>query len=91
MKATKIKMQSGKYDSNNLLEIDSVYITECKEEGFHKKEELDDYLASNPGTIKVNIYPYPDVIKAKSVYVEKYLKSTTNSTKDDNLLPLPRE
>ena len=55
MKATKIKMKPGCGTSSNLLEIDSIYLIGCKEEGFYKKEVLYDYLKKNPGTIQVDI------------------------------------
>ncbi len=91
MKATKIKMKHGCGTSSSLLEIDSIYLTGCKDEGFYKKENLYDYLQKNPGTIQVNIYPYPNLIPALSSNNEKYVKSSPNSTSTDNLLALPRE
>ena len=50
MRATKIKMKSGCGKSDNLLEIDSVYVTECTNPGYYKKEVLHDHLKKNPGT-----------------------------------------
>ena len=91
MKAIKIKMKSGCTKSDNLLEIDSVYITGCTNPGYYKKEILHDYLKNNPGTIQVDIYPYPNVIHAISVNNEKYVKSAPNDSNKDNLLCLPRE
>lgn len=38
MRATKIKMKSGCGKSDNLLEIDSVYVTECTNPGYYKKK-----------------------------------------------------
>lgn len=91
MKATKIKMKVGCGKSDNLLEIDSVYITGCDNPGYFKKETLHDYLQKNPGMIQVNISPFPDVIPATSKNGEKYVKSSPNSSNKDNLLCLPRE
>lgn len=91
MKATKIKMKSGCGKSDNLLEIDSVYITGCTNPGYFKKETLHDYLKKNPKTIQVDIWPYPNVIPATSINDEKYVKSSPNSSNKDNLLCLPRE
>lgn len=91
MKATKLKMKNGNQSPDSLLEIDSVYITECDEEGFYKKSVLYDHLKKHPGDIQVNIYPYPDVVPALSANEEKYVKSTANSSRKDNLLSLPRE
>lgn len=88
MVATKIKMKSGCYYSEDLTEIDSVYIDGT---GFIKKDRLYDYLMQNPKSIYVNIKPYPDLIPAVSKYDEKYVKSEPDSTGRDNLLNLPRE
>lgn len=91
MKATKIKMKSGCGTSDNLLEIDSIYLTGCTNEGYFTKAVVHDYVKENPDSIQVNIYPYPNVIHATSINGEKYVKSTPDSTKKDNLLNLPRE
>jgi hypothetical protein len=93
MKATKIKMKPGCGRSNNLLELESVYIIGCDNPGYFSKATLHNYLEKNPGTIQVNISPYPNVIPATSPspYFEKYVKSTPDSTTRDNLLSLPRE
>lgn len=90
MKATKIKMKSGCGTSNNLLEIDSIYLTGLDKEAFYTKAAIHDYLKENPGSIQVNISPYPNVIHALSINNEKYVKSTPDGTTKDNLLNLPR-
>ena len=88
MKATKIKMKSGCKESNNLCEIDSIYL---KEAGmFYKKEAIYDHLLKCPKSICVNIYPYPLLQPVVSVQGEKYVRSTPDSTQKDNLLNLPR-
>lgn len=91
MKATKIKMKTGCQSSNDLLEIDSIYVEGCSNEGYFKKSVLHDYVKENPGSIQVDIYPYPKVVHAISIYGEKYVKSSPDSTTKDNLLNLPRE
>lgn len=93
MRATKIKMKSGCGTSNNLLEIDSIYLTGCQQDGFYKKDKVQDYLVKNSKSIQVDIYPYPDLIPMTSPapYYEKYVKSSPNGTTGDNLLSLPRE
>lgn len=93
MKATKIKMKTGCGTSNNLLEIDSIYLTGTQRDGFYKKAIVHDYLVKNPGGIQVDIYPYPNLIPMTSPapYNEKYVKSTPDRTTVDNLLSLPRE
>lgn len=90
MYASKIKMKRSCQYSNNLLEIDEIYITGCDNPGFFPKEILYDHLINHPGSIKVNIFPYPLLIPAKSVNNEKYVKSESNSTTRDNLLNLDR-
>lgn len=90
MYVTKIRMQNGCNYSNNLLEIDSLYIEDDSELGFYKKEVIYNFLKENPGTIKVKRYPYPDVIPAESIKGEKYVRSYPNSYLYDNLLDLPR-
>ena len=91
MYAKKIKMKSGCYNSQKLTEIDEVYIDGCNNPGYFKKGILYDYLKENPGSIKVDRYPYPEVIPALSANNEKYVRSTPNDYQHDNLLDLPRE
>lgn len=90
MYATAIKMQSHKSYSNDLTEIDSIYIEGCATPGFFSKEVIHDYLRDNPGSISVKLYPYPQLIPATSIYGEKYVKSQANASTSDNLLKLPR-
>ena len=91
MKATKIKMKTGSYYAQSLLEIDEIYIEGCTEPGFYKKSAVYDCLKKNPNSIKVDIYPYPNLIPALSSNNEKYVRSTPNGYGHDNLLSLPRE
>lgn len=91
MRATKIKMKPGCYNSNILLEIDQIYITGCNNPGYFKKENLYDHLKKEPNTIQVDICPYPNLIPALSSNNEKYVRSCPNDTPNDNLLKLPRE
>ena len=88
--ATKIKMRTGCRNSKKLTEIDFIYLEGVDRPGFYTKEAIHDYLKVYPGTIKVNISPYPDVIPAVSIYREKFVKSEPNQYGDDNLLCLPR-
>lgn len=91
MKATKIKMKPGCGSSNNLLEIDKIYLTGCAENGYYSKATIYDYLKNNSGTIQVDIYPYPDLQPMVSQNGEKYVRSEPNYSGKDNLLCLPRE
>lgn len=91
MYVTKIKMKQGCYNSSKLVEIDQLYITGCEKPGYYKKAVVHDYVKKKPGSIKVNRYPYPEVIDAVSVNGEKYVRSSPNDYIHDNLLDLPRE
>lgn len=91
MLATKIRMRQGFTNSQDLLDIDSIYLDGCEGPGFFKKEAIHDYLTICPNTIHVGIPPYPALIPAINSLDEKYVKSTPNDTVSDNLLSLPRE
>lgn len=91
MKAIKIKMKPGCNYSNNLTEIDQIYLEDCQEDGYYYKSAIYDFLKSNPNSIQVNIYPYPDLQPVVSQNGEKYVRSEANYTGRDNLLALPRE
>lgn len=89
MKAIKIKMKRNYGNSENVQDIDSIYIDGTNI--YWKKSELYDYLQKFPKTITVNIPPYSYLIPAMSIQKEKYVKSVADSTQKDNLLMLPRE
>lgn len=91
MKATKIKMKPGCNYSNNLTEIDQIYLEGCQEDGYYYKSAVHDFLKRNPNSIQVNIYPYPNLQPVVSQNGEKYVRSEANYTGNDNLLSLPRE
>ena len=91
MYVTKIKMKPGCYYSSKLVEIDQLYIIGCETPGYYKKEIIHNYVKDNPGTIKVDKYPYPVVVDAISINGEKYVRSSPNNSTGDNLLALPKE
>lgn len=91
MKAIKIKMRYGCQYSDDVLEIDSIYITGCNNPGYFKKEIIHDYLKNHPNSIQVDRYPYPYLVPATSGNGEKYVRSEPNDSTKDNLLKLPRE
>ncbi len=91
MKAVKIKMKPGCSSSNNLLEIDQIYLEGYQENGYYSKASIHDFLKSNPNNIQVNIYPYPNLQPMLSQNGEKYVRSEPNYTGRDNLLCLPRK
>ena len=86
--AEKIKMQKGKEKSNNLLEIDEVFVRGF---GWQKKAYYYDWLKKLPESIAVSLPPFPKLIGQLSVNQEKYVKSKPNKYGYDNLLDLPRE
>lgn len=91
MRATKIKMRAGSYYSDSLLEIDQIYIIGAQQEGYYPKASVHDAVKSDPGSIQVDIWPYPNLIAAISPLGEKYVRSSPNNSTTDNLLKLPRE
>lgn len=90
MLATKILMKASCVYSNNVQEIDQIYLDGCNNPGFYKKEFLHDYVKSNPKSIQVNIRPFPYLVTRTSKNGEKYVASEPNDTPNDNLLKLPR-
>jgi len=90
MKATRIRMKAGCGKSNSTLEIAEIYIEGCNNPGFFEKGALHDYVKQHPGSIQVNIAPYPNLVPATSARGEKYVRSEPNDTPNDNLLKLPR-
>ena len=86
--AQKIKMQKGKENSNELLEIDEIFVGGF---GWQKKAYYYDWLKNHPESIAVNIAPFPKLIGQLSINHEKYVKSKPNKNGYDNLLDLPRE
>jgi len=83
-------MKPGCGSSNNLVEIDEIYLSGSANDGFYKKAIIHDHLQKHPGTIQVDISPYPDCIPATSSKGEKYVKSKPDNSQRDNLLRLPR-
>jgi len=79
-------MKQGCNDSCNTWEIDMIGLDNNK---FYKKESIHDHLVDHPGSIKVNIQPYPILIPAMREN-EKYVRSEPNDTTHDNLLKLQR-
>lgn len=86
----KIKMKSGCFYSQSLLEIDEIYIEGADEEKFYQKAIIHDCVKSQPGSIKVKLGSYPNLIAEISKNGEKYVRSAPNGSLDDNLLKLPR-
>lgn len=85
--AERIKMMRGKEHSNDLLEIDEIYVSGI---GWKPKAYYYDYLTMYPNSIAVNIYPYPKLIKQISSSNEKFVKSEPDRYGFDNLMNLPR-
>lgn len=60
-------------------------------EEWKAKAVVHDMVKASPGSIKVNIASYPDLVPATSKNGEKYVRSEPNDSEHDNLLKLPRE
>lgn len=91
MLATKILMKASCAYSNNVQEIDQIYVDGCNNPGFFKKELLHDYVKAHPKSIQVNIRPFPYLVaRTSKKNGEKYVASEPNDTPNDNLLKLPR-
>lgn len=90
MYATKIKMKPWCLNSQNPLEIESIFIEGANPEVFYPKDVIHDFLKQNPNTIRVKLNSQPFLIPALSIYGEKYVKSTPNDSLLDNLMNLPR-
>ncbi len=60
MRTSKIKIEKDCEDSNNLVEIDTIYFTDCENEKYYKKTEVHDYL------VKHRFY------LSKSVFLSKF-------------------
>lgn len=88
--ATAIKMKNGSYYSEDLLEIDKIYLEHSKD-GWYSKAVIHDHVKQHPGDVVVGNNSGPDVIPCISVNGEKYVKSSPNNLKRDNLLSLPRK
>ena len=86
--AKAIRMKKNCQNSYYLIEIDEIKLSD---DNWYRKEALHDYLQKYPGSIRVRSINGPEVLPAKSIYGEKYVKSAPNSTLNDNLLSLPRE
>ena len=87
---TKIRMKYGCASSSKLTEIEQLYISGKHFEGWYTTQEIYDYLLDSPGTIFVNIEPYPELLPAVNASGEKYVKSDQNRSRPDQLLSLPR-
>lgn len=91
IKATKIKMHKGKEHSNSLTEIELIYLTGVKQDGWYTKESIYNFIISNPElSIHVDILPNPKLIAALNNN-QKYVRSEPNNSTHDNLLNLPRQ
>lgn len=89
--ATKIRMKAGCYSHESLIEIADIYLQGDVTAGYYCKESVHDFVKKYPGSIVVNIAPYPKLVEAVSHYGEKYVRSEPNGSVRDNLLQLPRE
>ena len=89
--ATRIKMKPGCSASNKASEIAEIYIDGPGANQFYPKDKVHDDVKENPGSIKVKLGEYPNLLAATSNTGEKYVRSEANDNPKDNLLQLPRE
>ncbi len=92
-KAIEIRLNSGCISPKSCNDISEIKIRDefIKTEEWKTKAFVHDKVKAFPGSIKVNIAPYPDLVPATSIKGEKYVRSEANDTEHDNLLKLPRE
>ena len=86
--AVKIRMNYRCWSSQHPADIAQIYINGW---GWRTKEYLHDYLKKYPGSIAVNLPPYPRLIPDISSRGERYVRSNPNPYLFDNLLNLPVE
>jgi len=91
MFATKIHMNSGCEDSNDVLDIHSLYMIGYMEEEFYTKEAIHDYLKGHPNSMKADTFPYSFIVAMDGPNGEKYVCTTPNDAGYDTLMELPRE
>jgi len=93
MVATKISMKKSTAAADELLQIDRVYVVGNVyfQTGWYKTDFLHDYLKSNPGSIQVNLRPFPALAPVTGGRNEKYVMSSLDMQNRDSLLGLPRE
>ena len=90
IKATKIKMNDGKENTDSLTEIKEIYLEGVVNSDFYMKETIHDFIVENPDSkIVVDLKPFPVLLAAKNG-TQKYVRSQPNSSENDNLLKLPR-
>lgn len=94
--ATSIRMKPSYHSTSSyhslddqLMEIDEIFLTAANWSGWYKKRVVHDYLKEG-NEVLVNIASYPKLIAAVSINQEKYVRSSPNDSKHDNLLNLPR-
>lgn len=85
-------MHNGKELSNAVTEIESIYLagTGIKVDQFYTKESIHDFIKNYPNSyIHVDIHPNPKLVAVTNGN-QKYVRSESNDTTNDNLLKLPR-
>lgn len=90
MKATKIKMNPGFETSNDTPEIAKIFIEDCDAPGFYTPAQLYDIVKEQPGSVYVDIPPYPKLVPIKSKMHGNFVRSARNRFEKDKLTDLPR-
>lgn len=93
MVAMKIAMKKTAKNADDPLAIEQVYVVGNVyfKTGWYKTDFLHDYLKSNPGSIQVNLSPFPALSPAVGNRDEKFVVSAPDKGNRDSLLGLPRE
>lgn len=90
-KATKIKMKSGCETSFRVSEIESIYVVgELIAEGWYSTQFLYHFVKHIPGSIQVNVPPFPNLQANVGPKGEKGVISKMGQSKRDKLMSLPR-
>ena len=90
MKATKVKMISGFENSNETPEIARIDIEDCDTRGLYTPAELYDIVKEKPGSVCVDIPPYPKLVPIKSKMHGNFVRAAKNRFEKDKLMDLPR-
>jgi len=91
MFATMVRMNSGCEESNDLLDIHSMFIIGWVEDKFLTIAQIHDYLRNHPNSMKADVFPYSFLVPMTGPNGEKYVQSTNNESGLDTLMELPRE
>lgn len=88
MKAQKVRPETSSRNLRSVGEIAEIYIDEW--DCFVCKETLHEFLRENPGSIQVDILPFPNLIPGISASGARYVRSKPDRHPQDNLVDLKK-